>query len=85
MMVNLILHDGKIDSYNRSTQKWNLLLYSNEDDDLYIFAYDALCEYSNKTSSMFHEFQLPHQPVYEGDDEIGTANGTRYTATATSE
>ena len=80
-----ILHDGKIDSFDPLTQKWNLLLDSNDDDALYLMAYDAVCEYSNKQSSTFHEFQLPHQPVYEDDDEIETADGTRYTATATSE
>ena len=48
-------------------------------------AYDAVCEYSNKESSTFHEFRLPHQPVLVGDDEIETPDGTRYTATATSE
>ena len=70
-----ILHDGKIDLYDRSNQKWNLLLDSNDDDDLHILAYDDLCEYSNKQSSTVHEFQLPHQLVYEGDDEIETAMG----------
>ena len=80
-----ILHDGKIDSFDSTTQKWNLLLDSNDDDDLYLMAYDAVCEYSNKQSSTFHKFQLPHQPVYEGDDEFETADGTRYTATPTSE
>ena len=52
-MVNLILHDGKIDSFNQSTQKWIFLLDSNDDDDLYLMAYDALCEYFNKESSTF--------------------------------
>ena len=39
----------------------------------------------DKQSSTFHDFQLPHQPIYEGDDEIETADGTRNTATTTSE
>ena len=43
-----ILHDGKIDSFDQSTQKWNLLLDSNDNDDLHLLAYDALCEYFNK-------------------------------------
>ena len=50
-----------------------------------LLAYDALCEYSNKQSSTFHEFQLPHQPVFEGYDEIEIADGTRDTAMATAE
>ena len=37
-----ILHDGKIDSFDPLTQKWNLLLDSNDDDDLYLMAYEAL-------------------------------------------
>ena len=41
-------HDGKIDSFDSSTQNCNLLLDSNDDDALYLMAYDALCEYSNK-------------------------------------
>jgi len=57
-----ILHDGKIDSFDSTTQKWNLLLDSNDDDALYLMAYDAVCEYSNKESSTFLEFQLHHQP-----------------------
>ena len=80
-----ILHALKIDLFDRSTQKWNLLLDSNDYEDLYLLPYDALCEYSNKESSTFHEFQLPHQPVYQGDDEIEIADGTKYTVTATSE
>ena len=46
---------------------------------------DALCEYSKRESSTFHDFQLSNQPVCEGDDEIEIADGTKYTATATSE
>jgi len=76
---------GALDSFDSLTQKWNLLLDSNNDDDLYLMAYDALCEYSNKESSTFHKFQLPHQPVRVGDDEIEPADGTRYMATAPSE
>ena len=68
-------HDGKIDSFDSLTQKWNLLLDANDDDACYLMAYDAICEYSNKESSTFHEFQLPHLPVCEGDDEIETADG----------
>ena len=41
-----ILHDGKIYSFDRFNQKWNLLLDSNDNDDLCLLAYDALCEYS---------------------------------------
>ena len=61
------------------------IIDSNDDDNLYLMAYYALCEYSNKQSSTFNGFQLPHQPVYERDDEIETADGTRYTTIATLE
>jgi len=37
-----ILHYGKIDSFDQYTQKWNLLLDSNDDDDLYLLAYMML-------------------------------------------
>ena len=67
-----ILHDGKIDSFDSTTQKWNY------DDALYLMANNAVCEYSNKELSTFHEFQLHHQSVYEGDDEFETADGIRY-------
>jgi len=80
-----ILHDSKIYSFDPSTQKWNLLLDSNYDDALYLMAYGALCECSNNESSTFHEFQLPHQPVCAGDDEIETTDGTKYKATEPSE
>ena len=77
-----MIHDGKIDSFNVASQKWNLLLDTNDDDDLYLIAYDAVCEYSNEQSSTYHEYKLPYQPVREGDDEIEVPDGTRYTSTA---
>jgi hypothetical protein len=33
------LHDGKIDSFNIQSQKWNLLLDARDDDDMYLIAY----------------------------------------------
>jgi hypothetical protein len=36
------LHDGRIDSFDISTQKWNLLLDARDDDDMYLIAYDAV-------------------------------------------
>jgi hypothetical protein len=45
--------------------------------------YEAVCEYSNKESSTFNEYQLPYiQVVFEGDDKIETKDGTLYLLTA---
>ena len=75
------LNDGKIVSFDIDTQKWNLLLDTRDDgDDLYLMAYEAVCEYSNRQSSSFKEFQLPHQPLYHGEDQID-AGGVRYKRT----
>jgi hypothetical protein len=46
------LHDGKIVSFDIDTQKWNLLLDTQEDgDDLYLMAYSAVYEYADEESS----------------------------------
>ena len=66
------LCDGKIDSFDPSTQKWNLLLNTKEDDTLYLMAYDAIYKYADFDSSTYHEYQLTQQPVRDGDDEIET-------------
>jgi hypothetical protein len=45
------LHDDKIDSFNISSQKLNLLLDARDDDDMYLIAYDAVYfEYADETS-----------------------------------
>ena len=78
------LNDGRIVSFDIDTQKWNLLLDTRDDgDDLYLMNYEAVCEYSNKNSSTFNEYQLPYQVVCEGDDEIETEDGTLYSLTPT--
>jgi hypothetical protein len=73
------LNDGKIVSFDIDSQKWNLLLDTRHDDE------ESVCEYCNTESSTFEEYQLPYQPVRDGDDDIKTEDGTRYTQTATSE
>jgi hypothetical protein len=71
-------NDGRIVSFDVPTQRWHLLLDTLEDgDDLYPMAYKAVCLYSNKQSSSFADFILPHKPIREGDDVID-AGGTRY-------
>jgi hypothetical protein len=59
------LHNGKIDSFNIQSQKWNLLFDAKNDDDMYLLiAYDdAVYEYADETSSTFHEYQLTCQSV----------------------
>jgi hypothetical protein len=80
------LHDGKIVSFDVISQKWNLLLDTRDDgDDLYLMAYEAVCEYSNKESSTFNEYQLPYLVVCEGDDQILTEEGTLYSLTPAEE
>ena len=79
------LHDGKIESFDIDSQKWNLLLDSRDEPFPYLIAYDAVCEYSDAYSSTFDEFQLPHGVVRDGDDEIETEEGIRYTRTPASE
>jgi hypothetical protein len=72
------LNDGRIVSFDADSQRWHLLLDTLEDgDDLYQMSYKAACEYSNKQSSLFHEFVLPHKPIRDGDDVIN-AGGTWY-------
>jgi hypothetical protein len=79
------LFDGKIDSFDIRTQKWNLLLDSRDDDDMYLMAYEAVYEYADEDSSTYHEYQLTYQPVRDGDDEIETEDSTRYTRTTLEE
>jgi hypothetical protein len=79
------LHDGRIDSFDISEQKWNLLLDARDEDLPYLMAYDAVYEYADETSSTFHEYQLTYQAVRLGDEEIETAEGTRYTKTTSDE
>ena len=79
------LHDGVIDSFDIVSQKWNLLLDSRDDDDLYLMAYEAVSMYADEESSIIEEYQLLYQAVFVGDDEIDAEDGIRYTRTQTSE
>jgi hypothetical protein len=40
---------------------------------------------NSRNSSKFEEYQLPYQPVCDGEDDIKTEDGTQYTRTPTSE
>ena len=43
------IHDGSIDSFNISGQKWNLLLDAARDESLsYLMTYDAVSMYANE-------------------------------------
>jgi hypothetical protein len=39
------LHDGKIDSFDISEQKWNLILDARDEPDPYLMAYSAVSLY----------------------------------------
>jgi hypothetical protein len=79
------LHDGRIVSFDSVNQKWSLLLENEDDDDEYLMAYEAVCEYSNKQHLTFNQYQLPSELVLEGDDEIETEEGKLYSLTPTDE
>jgi hypothetical protein len=79
------LNDGKIVSFDGVNEKWNLLLDDEDDEDQYLMAYEAVCEYSNKNHSTFNQYQLPYHPVLVGDDAIETEEGTLYSLTPTDE
>jgi hypothetical protein len=75
------LNDGQIVSFDIVSQKWYVELDDPDDDDEYLIAYDAVCEYSNKEHSTFNRYQLHYKVVVEGDDEIETEDGTLYSLT----
>ena len=78
------LCDGKIESFDLVSQKWNLLLDARDGDDLYLMAYEAVYLYADDDFSTYHEYQLTYQPVRVGDDEIETET-TRYKRTTEDE
>ena len=57
------LHDGKLIAFDVVNQKWLIELDDQDDDDEYLIAYDAVCEYSNKQHSTFNQYQLPYAVV----------------------
>jgi hypothetical protein len=79
------LHDGTIQPFDIVNQKWLIELDDQDDDDQYLIAYDAVCEYSNKQHSTFNRYQLPYEVVLEGDDGIETEDVTLYSLTPTEE
>jgi hypothetical protein len=62
-----------------------LLLDDQDDDDVYLIAYDTVCEYANKQHSTFNQYQLSSELVLDGDDVIETEDGTLYSLTPTEE
>ena len=65
-------NDGKIDSYDSSTQKFNLILDSDPSYP-YPMAYDAVYEYADQEASTFDAFNLPPDAVLQPleEEEIG--------------
>ena len=78
------LHNGKIVSFDQKKERWNLLLDTRDDDELYGMNYEALCKYSDELSSTFDDYHLTYQPVRMHDEEIATAKMS-YTKTPASE
>jgi hypothetical protein len=70
------LHDGTIDSFHISTQKWNLILDDRNEPFPFLMAYDAASMYANEDSSTIEDYQLSYQAVFEGDDEVEADDGT---------
>ena len=58
------LCDGKIDSFDPFTQKWNLLLDSKDDDALYLIAYEAVYLYAD------FDFMYSNPTVYHQRNKI---------------
>jgi hypothetical protein len=83
--IGSYLHDDKLVAFDVVNQKWCVDQDDQDDDDHYLTAYDAACEYYNKQHSAFNRYQLPSELVLEGDDEIETEDGTLYSLTPTEE
>ena len=75
------LHDGKLSSFDVSSQKWMLVLDS-EDDANYPIAYTAIYLYADQDASTYEDFNLPPQPVLEGVEEDVVVRNTTYEVTA---
>jgi hypothetical protein len=58
--IGFNLHDGKIDSLDISSQKWNLILDARDEPFPFLMAYDAVYEYADEDSSTYHEYQLTY-------------------------
>jgi hypothetical protein len=79
------LHDGKIDAFDISSQKWNLLLDDREEPFPFQMAYEeAVYEYADEDSSTYDKYQLTYDAVRDGDEEIETEIAT-YTETISEE
>ncbi|OEU06835.1 hypothetical protein FRACYDRAFT_252945 [Fragilariopsis cylindrus CCMP1102] len=79
------LHEGVIVSFSEAKQRWNLLLNSRDDNDLYLMNYTAVSTYADNDSYTIDEFQLPFAAIHVGDGIIDAGNGIRYTRTPPSE
>jgi hypothetical protein len=66
--IGFNIHDGKIDSFDISSQKWNLLLDARDEPFPFLMAYDAVYEYADdEDTSTYHEYQLTSDAVRDGD------------------
>jgi hypothetical protein len=61
------------------------LLDARDEDLPYLMTYSAVCMYANEDSSTFHEYHLTYEAIRDGDEEIETEGGNRYTKTTPDE
>ena len=59
-------------------------MVKHSSDDLYLMAYEAVYMYVDEDASTYPEYQLTHQPVWFGDEEIETETA-QYTRTTEDE
>jgi hypothetical protein len=79
------LHDGKIDSFDIQSQKWNLLLDARDEPFPFLMAYEAVYyDYADEDASTYHEYQLTFDTVRDDDEEIETEIA-KYTKTTLDE
>ena len=70
------LHDGKLESFDASTQKWILSL-DHEPDDPCPMAHTAIHACADQEASTCGDCNLPHPAVLEGvEEEVAVQNKT---------
>ena len=70
------LNDGKLTSFDPSTQKWMLVLDSDDDTNCPM-ACSAVCDHADPDASTHDDFNLPTEPVHEGvQEDVAVENRT---------
>ena len=73
-------NDGKLKSFDVSSQKWMLELDSDKGTE-YPIAYTAIYQYADSNASSFEDYNVPPEPVFEGVEEDVGVNNKIYTIT----